>query len=151
VACLPANNTYGSTGGKWTSSYDATFSSSINQGFASAQNIQIIAASSSYLIGAVTLGVSYGNTQYKPNSVSLFKGKEIFNSAGATASWQINPELRLAAGYDYTSGTSIEGEAGPKYNQFNLSTFYYLSKRAALYGLVGYQKASGKTLDSTAT
>jgi predicted porin len=147
AAYLQANNTYGTTGGTWTSSYDGTFSSSINQGFASAQNMQIIAASSTYLIGAVTLGVSYSNTQYKASSFSLFKGKETFNSAGATASWQVNPALRVAAGYDYTAGTSIQGQSGPKYNQFNLSTFYFLSKRTALYGLGGYQKASGKTLD----
>jgi predicted porin len=147
AAYLKANNTYGSTGGTWTSSYDGTFSSTINQGFATAQNQQIIAASSTYLIGAVTLGVSYSNTQYKASSFSLFKGKETFNSAGATASWQLNSALRIAAGYDYTAGSSIQGQSAPKYNQFNLSSFYFLSKRTALYGLVGYQKASGKTLD----
>jgi predicted porin len=65
----------------------------------------------------------------------------------ATASWLVNPELRLAAGYDYTAGSSIAGQLAPKSNQFNLSSFYFLFKHTALYGLVGYQKASGKTLD----
>jgi predicted porin len=147
AAYLQANNTYGPTGGTWTSSYDGTFSSSINQGFATAQNMQIVAASSSYLVGPVTLGLSYSNTQYKASSFSLFKGKETFNSAGATASWQIDPELRVAVGYDYTAGSSIEGQSAPKYNQFNLSSFYFLSKSTSLYAMVGYQKASGKTLD----
>ena len=50
-------------------------------------------------------------------------------------------------GYDYTAGSSIEGQSAPKYNQFNLSSFYFLSKSTSLYAMVGYQKASGKTLD----
>ncbi|QCP50043.1 porin [Trinickia violacea] len=147
AAYLVANNAYGSTGGTWTSAYDGTFASSINQGFATAQYQRIIAASSKYAIGPVTLGVSYSNTQYKASSFSLFQGKETFNSAGLTASWEATPTLRVAAGYDYTAGSAVEGQSGPKYNQFTLSSFYFLSKRTALYGLVGYQKASGKTLD----
>jgi predicted porin len=78
----------------------------------------------------------------------LFSGKETFNSAGATVSWQATSALRVAAGYDYTQGSSIKGASAPKYNQFNLASYYFLSKRTALYGLVGYQKASGKTLDA---
>jgi predicted porin len=144
AAYLKANNASSS----WTSTYDGTFSSSINAGFASAQSQQIIAASSTYTIGAATLGVSYSNTQYQSGSFSLFKGKEILNSAGVTAMYQVNPELRAGIGYDYTHGSSIQGASAPQYNQFNLSSFYYLSKRTALYGLVGYQKASGKTLDA---
>ena len=146
AAYLLANNAYGSASG-WTGAYDGTFASSINQGFASAQYQRIIAAASTYTIGSVTLGVSYGNTQFKAGSVSLFQGKETFNSAGLTASWQATPALRVAAGYDYTAGSAVAGQSGPKYNQFNLSSYYSLSKRTALYGLVGYQKASGKTLD----
>jgi predicted porin len=147
AAYLQANNTYGSTGGTWTGSYDGTFASSINQGFATAKNQQIIATAATYALGAVTFGVSYSNTQYTPSSFSLFSSKETFNSAGATVSWQVNPFLRVGAGYDYTSGSAIQGQSAPKYNQFNLSSFYFLSKRTAFYGLVGYQKASGKTLD----
>jgi predicted porin len=147
AAYLQANNTYGSTGGAWTSSYDGTFSSSINQGFATSKNMQIIAAASTYQFDAVTFGLSYSNTQYTPSSFSSFTNKETFNSVGGTVSWQATSALRVAAGYDYTAGGSIQGQSRPKYNQFNLSSFYLLSKRTALYGLVGYQKASGKTLD----
>lgn len=147
AAYLVANNTYGSTGGAWTGAYDGTFASSINQGFATAQYVRIIATSTKYTIGSVTLGASYSNTQYKGGSFSLFQGKETFNSAGLTASWQATPALRVAAGYDYTAGSAIQGQSGPKYNQFNLSSFFNLSKRTAFYALVGYQKASGKTLD----
>ncbi len=148
AAYMQATNAYGANGGAWTGSYDGTFASSINEGFASARNQQIIAAASTYQIGLVTLGLSYSNTQYTAGSFSLFSGKETFNSAGATVSWQATSALRVAAGYDYTQGSSIKGESAPKYNQFNLASYYFLSKRTALYGLVGYQKASGKTLDA---
>ncbi|MFL9856345.1 porin [Paraburkholderia madseniana] len=148
AAYMQANNAYGANGGAWTGAYDGTFASSINEGVASAKNQQIIAAASTYQIGSVTLGVSYSNTQYQAGSFSLFSGKETFNSAGATVSWQATSALRIAAGYDYTQGSSIKGESAPKYNQFNLASYYFLSKRTALYGLVGYQKASGKTLDA---
>ncbi|MFK4446572.1 putative porin [Caballeronia udeis] len=147
AAYMQANNTYGANGGAWTGSYDGTFSSSINEGFASARNQQIIAAASTYQIGLVTLGLSYSNTQYTAGNFSVFKGTETFNSAGLTVSYQATPALRVAAGYDYTSGSSINGASAPKYNQFNLASFYNLSKRTSLYALVGYQKASGKTLD----
>ncbi|RDK02246.1 porin [Paraburkholderia lacunae] len=148
AAYMLANNTYGANGGAWTGAYDGTFASSINEGFASAENQRIIAAASTYQIGPVTLGVSYSNTQYKAGSFSLFNGKETFNSAGLTVAYQATPALRLAAGYDYTRGSSINGGSAPKYNQFNFASYYFLSKRTALYGLVGYQKASGKTLDA---
>lgn len=148
AAYMQANNTYGANGGAWTGAYDGTFASSINEGFASARNQQIIAAASTYQIGPVTLGVSYSNTQYTPGSFSLFTAKETFNSAGLTVAYQATSALRLAAGYDYTQGSSISGGSAPKYNQFNFASYYSLSKRTALYGLVGYQKASGKTLDA---
>ena len=148
AAYLLANNSYTTTGNTWTSAYDGTFVSSINAGFQSAKSMQVIAAASTYQLGAVTLGVSYGNTQYKDGAFSLFRNNITFNSAGATAMWQINPAMRLGAGYGYTRGSSIEGASAPTYNQFSLSSFYSLSKRTVLYGLVGCQKARGKTLDS---
>ncbi|MDE1179289.1 porin [Paraburkholderia sp.] len=147
VAYMQATNNYGATS-SWSGAYDGTFASSINEGFASARNQQIIAAAATYLVGPVTLGVSYSNTQYKAGSTSTFTGTETFNSAGVTASWQATTALRIAAGYDYTRGTAIGSNSAPKYNQFNLSSFFSLTKRTALYGLVGYQKASGKTLDT---
>lgn len=145
---MQANNATSTPGGTWTGAYDGTFSSSINEGFASARNQQIIAAGSTYQIGLVTLGLTYSNTQYTAGSFSLFKGKETFNSAGATVSYQATPAVKLAAGYDYTRGSSINGGSAPKYNQFNLASFYSFSKRTSLYALVGYQKASGRTLDA---
>jgi predicted porin len=148
AAYMLANNTYGANGGAWSGAYDGTFASSINEGFASAKTQQIIAAAATYDIGAVKLGVSYSNTQYQSGSFSLFSGKATFNSAGLTVAYQASPALRVAAGYDYTQGSAINGASAPKYHQFNLASYYSLSKRTSLYGLVGYQKASGKTLDA---
>ncbi|QDW52177.1 porin [Burkholderia sp. KBS0801] len=148
AAYLYATNAFGANAGAWTGSYDGTFASSINEGFASSKSMQIVAAASTYQIGAVTLGLSYSNTQYRAGAFSTFRGTANYNSAGGTVSWQASPTLRVAAGYDFTRGSSIGGQSAPKYHQLNLASYYNLSKRTALYGLVGYQKASGKTLDA---
>ncbi len=148
AAYLFANNANGTTGNTWTSSYDGTFASSVNVGFQSAKSMQVIAAASTYQLSAVTFGVSYSNTQYAPGAFSLFRNTVTFNSAGATATWQVTPATRIGLGYSYTRGSSIDGASAPNYNQFNLSSYYALSTRTVLYGLVGFQKAGGTTLDA---
>jgi predicted porin len=149
VAYLLANNAYNpAAAGVWTGSYDGTFSSSINVGFQSARTMQIVAAGSTYQLDAVTLGVTYSNVQFVPGTFSLFREREKFNSAGVTASWNVSAALRVAAAYSYTRGGSIAGSSPPIYNQWDISSFYSLSKRTVLYGLVGYQHARGATLDA---
>jgi predicted porin len=146
-AYLQANNNNGPTGGTWAGAYDGTFNSSVTEGFASSKSLQLIDAAATYLIGKTTLGVSWGNTQYQGGAYSLFQGKVTFNSVGATVVYQATPAFRFGGGYNYTRGSSLQGASAPTYNQFTLSSFYSLSKQTVFYALVGYQKASGKTLD----
>lgn len=86
--------------------------------------------------------------QYTPGALSTFASSFTFNSVGATVAYQLTPAVRLAAAYNFTQGSDVKGTSGPKYHQVNLATYYALSKRTSLYGLVGYQKASGSTLDT---
>lgn len=51
--------------------------------------------------------------------------------------------LTLSAGYTYTTGRDHATDAVPKYNQFNLSAEYALSKRTTVYVMGAYQKAAG--------
>lgn len=146
VAYLQANNAYGANS-TWSGAYDGTFASSINEGFASAASQHILAAAGTYTFGATQVGLSYGNTHYTPGALSTFASAMTFNSIGATVAYQLTSTLRLAAAYNYTQGSDVKGAGGPKYQQVNLATYYALSKRTSLYGLVGYQKASGNTLD----
>jgi predicted porin len=55
--------------------------------------------------------------------------------------------LDLAAGYSYTRATQANGiSSSARYQQFNLSQYYSLSKRTGLYALEVYQRAGGQTL-----
>lgn len=129
----------------WTSSSDSLFSTVVNQGYASARSIQIARVGARYVLGALTLGLSYSNMQYGRDSLSTFGETEKFNSGAVLAAYQFTPASRAAFGYNYTKS---DGAASASYNQFNIGYDYALSKRTELYALAGYQKSSGTTLNS---
>jgi predicted porin len=130
----------------WSGSSDSIFNTVINQGFASADSVQIVRAGAQYTIGAVTAGLAYSNTQYGSDSASIFKQTAKFNNGSVFFNYQATPALRAGVGYNYTS---LTGPTSAHYNQVNLGADYALSKRTDLYALFGYQKASGSTLSST--
>ncbi len=53
----------------------------------------------------------------------------------------------MALGYGNPHRSAVSDADSAQYHEFNLSAFYALSKRTWLYGLIGYQQASGATLD----
>jgi predicted porin len=130
----------------WTSSSDSLFNTVINQGFASADSIQIVRAGAQYAIGPVTAGLTYSNTQYGSDASSLFTQTAKFNNGSVFVNYQVNAALRAGVGYNYTS---LAGPASAHYNQANFGADYALSKRTVLYTLLAYQKASGNTLSTT--
>lgn len=139
----------GSTVGAWTGSSDSAFGSSINAGYASAKSRSIIATSATYRIGATTLGAQYSHTEYTPGSFSQFAKTIKFDSGAVLAMYQWTPTLRTGISYGYTHANAPAANASPAtYHQGNLAAFYTLSKRTELYALVGYQRASGNTLDA---
>lgn len=148
IAYLRMDNS-GSTANAWNGSASSLFSSSINAGFAGARSAQIVDAAANYTVGALVLGLSYGFTQYRPSSVSLFSHSESFNSVGANIKYSVTPAWNVGAGYSFTRGPSVKGSvSSPQYQQVNLSSYYFLSKRTSLYILGGYQHAKGSTLDA---
>ncbi|MEW6340492.1 MAG: porin [Paraburkholderia sp.] len=130
----------------WTSSSDSLFNTVINSGFASARSIQIAKVGGQYVIGAATVGAAYSNTQYGSDAFSAFRETAKFNNGSVFFNYQFTPALRAGVGYNYTS---LTGPSSAHYNQVNLGGDYSLSKRTDLYALFGYQKASGKTLNSS--
>lgn len=129
----------------WTSSSDSLFNTAINQGFASANSIQIVRAGGSYAIGALSFGLAYSNTQYGSDGFSAFHQTAKFNNGSAFVNYQVTPALRAGVGYNYTS---LTGPASAHYNQVNVGGDYALSKRTELYALAGWQQASGHTLNA---
>nr|WP_240763930.1 porin [Paraburkholderia silviterrae] len=137
------------TYGKWQSTYDGTFNSSINEGYASAQSQQIVAAGASWDFGAALVGVNYSNVQYKAGANSLYSGTAMFNIAGVFGTWNVQPRTHLFAGYNYTRGSHVDGlENEAQYHNVSVGAQYDLSKRSTVYLLAGYQHASGMTLDA---
>ena len=132
----------------WTSSSDSLFNTVINSGFASARSIQIAKVGGQYVIGPVSAGLTYSNTQYGSDAFSTFRDTAKFNNGSVFFNYQFTPAVRAGVGYNYTS---LTGPASAHYNQVNLGADYALSKRTDLYALFGYQKASGNTLNSSGT
>lgn len=135
--------------GRWQGTDDGTFNSSINEGFASAQSQQIIAAGATWDFGPALVGVNYSNVQYKAGANSLYSGTATFNIAGVFGMWNVQPKTHLFAGYNYTRGSHVDGlENEAQYHNVSLGALYDLSKRSTVYVLAGYQHASGMTLNA---
>ncbi|CAN0625587.1 general bacterial porin, GBP family [Burkholderia multivorans] len=135
--------------GKWQGSDDGLFNSSINEGYASARSQQIVATGATYDFGSTVVGVNYSNVQYRAGDRSLFAGHANFNVAGVFASWKVQPQAQLFAGYSYTRGSGIDGLGdAAQYHNVTLGAVYDLSVRTSVYLLGAYQHASGMTLDA---
>jgi predicted porin len=114
---------------------------SINGGYATAHTLAILQAGGQYVIGAVTVGASYSNAQYKPDGQSTFSDTEKYNSGKVFGAYQFTPALYAAAGYIYTAAT---GDTSAHYHQVSLGLYYSLSKRTDFYLSGAWQRAAGE-------
>ncbi|MGH8779972.1 porin [Paraburkholderia sp.] len=122
--------------------------SAINNGYQTAQAQQRFAVTGGYTFNSQwDVSFSYSNVQYIPGTGSKFHDTAIFNTGGAVLHFKPVTVLDLAVGYSYTRATESNGiTSSARYQQFNLSQYYSLSKRTGLYALEAYQRASGQTL-----
>lgn len=127
-------------------------------GYASAGAYSVFGTGAVYSVNALAVGANYSNIRFSdlndPASGTLsqtnpfgYHGTAIFNSYSAFARYQATPTISLTATYDYLTGGAVDGKEPAKYNQFNATVQYILSKRTTLYYLATYQVASG--VDST--
>jgi predicted porin len=131
------------TGGRtsWASSTtDSIFDSHINDGYVSAKSVSIAQLGGQYVLGSVTLGASYSNTQLKADASSSFSTTEKYNSGKAFVAYQATPALIAGVGYAYTAAS---GDTSAHYHQVSLGADYNLSKRTDLYAVAAYQHANG--------
>ncbi|WP_118180434.1 porin [Paraburkholderia phosphatilytica] len=124
--------------------------STVYSGYASAQTQQIIAAGAAYQIGNATIGAMYTNTQFRGlgalaslNSLH-YHGTAAFHDAEANFKYLVTPALTLGISYDYLKGY---GANSATYQQINLGSDYFLSKRTDVYLCGIFQHATGT--DST--
>ena len=121
--------------------------SALNQGYASADSIEFIAASARYTMGKWMVGANASNVQYQAGSHSTFRDTAIFNTAGLIASYQWTPQWFLSAGYSDTYASRANGIADrARYRQLSFEQNYALSRRTALYLIEARQRARGRTL-----
>ena len=120
-------------------------------GYASARTLQVIAAGTSYILGAATFAVNYSNTQFKhlgdtagsgPDPYG-YTGTATFNSAEASVTYHFTPSLSAGVAYDYTHVSSSDDRSNALYHQGSAGVDYFLSKLTDVYGIVVYQHASG--------
>jgi predicted porin len=122
-------------------------SAAITGGFVSANSLQIVRAAGDYAFGPVKAGAAYSNVQYRGYQLaSGGLGNTKFNTGQLYVNYQATPALVVGAGYHYTKGSGDHVSAA--YNQFSLGADYFLSKRTDIYLLGGYQKVSGRTVDT---
>ncbi|KAG0162427.1 hypothetical protein DFQ30_002048 [Apophysomyces sp. BC1015] len=144
-------------GGKWGKESTAINSiedneqpalSAINNGYQKAQAQQRVGVTGGWQITPeLDISLSYTNTQYVPGIQSGFRDEAIFNAAGVVLHWKPSPVWDFAAGYSHTRATKSNGiDSAARYNQFNLSQYYSLSKRTGIYMVQAYQRAVGNTL-----
>lgn len=121
--------------------------SPVNNGYASAQSAQLVAAAARYTYNDLMLGLNYSNVQYAPGSRSLFADEAVFNSYGAIATYRFTSAVNVAAGYSYTRASKANGITDPaQYHQISFEETYSLSARTTFYALQAYQKARGQSL-----
>ncbi|CAE6958952.1 porin [Paraburkholderia domus] len=125
--------------------------SAVTNGYATAQAQQRFAVGGGYTFGGgFDITAIYSNVQYIPGIGSKFTDTEIFNTGGVVLHWKATVAWDFATGYSYTRATKANGiTSSAQYQQVNLSEYYALSKRTALYALQAYQRANGKTLGTT--
>jgi len=140
-------------GSTWNSTASGSFqTSAINNGYVSANHVQMIAAAVQHSFGNFMLGANATNAQYRPGAGSLFAQTASFDSLGVIGSYQATPAVFLSAGYSYTKEASANGITDPaSYQQISLKQSYALSKRSTIYLLQAYQRASGQTLGKAGT
>ncbi|MCG1041335.1 porin [Mycetohabitans sp. B8] len=129
--------------------------SSVYGSYGSAHTYQVIGASGAYTFGPATVGITYSNTKFYnlgSTYASAFAGSTAtFNNAEINFKYQLTPALVLGAAYDFTKGSSINGQSGAKYHQGALGADYFLSKRTDVYLIGVYQHASGNTVSTSSS
>lgn len=143
-----ASNMAMSGQGGWNSNASGSFGiSAVNQGYATADSIQYIAASARYTMGKWMVGANASNVQYQAGTRSAFRDTAIFNTAGLISSYQLTPQWFLAAGYSDTFASRANGITDrARYRQLSFEQNYALSKRTSVYLIEARQLASGQTL-----
>lgn len=108
---------------------------------AAARAQKVLGVGASYqVLASLRVLADFTNTIFQQGSAghdATFQNYELSTLFNPT------PAVTIGAGYTYTTGRDHATSAQPKYNQFNLTAEYSLSKRTSVYVLGVFQKAAG--------
>jgi predicted porin len=105
------------------------------------KNVQTIGAGGTYLIGKTTLGALF--TRVKFEDANGTTGDVRFDDYDVSVSYAATPALRLGIAYLYTVGHIDYAAQTAKYHRIALGSYYSLSKRTSVYGVVVAQQSAG--------
>lgn len=127
----------------WDPAASSNFARSpVNAGYLSAGGVRYLAAGARRQLGAVSVGGTLTNVQYRPDGGSRFREAAIFNTAGLVATWQTASPWLLGVAANYTRTHAANGIANAaSYRQLALQQAYWLSPRTAVYVLESFQRA----------
>jgi predicted porin len=129
------------TEGVWT----ATNTVDGNYGLA-ASSYKVFGFAAAYTFGAAKLSADWTHTQFgglDPTVGAKIDGHVTFNIGEVVASYMVTPTLQLGAAYSYTIGNVSATGQEPKYQEFDASADYFLSKSTDVYLSGTYMHAGG--------
>jgi predicted porin len=129
------------TEGVWT----ATNTVDGNYGLA-ASSYKVLGFAAAYTFGAAKLSADWTHTQFgglDPMLGAKIDGHVTFNIGEVVASYMVTPALQLGAAYSYTVGNVSATGQEPRYQEFDASADYFLSKSTDVYLSGTYMHAGG--------
>lgn len=118
------------------------FTNSVYGDYLTAARAQrVLGVGASYqVLGSLRVLADFTNTIFQQGSAGHDATFQNYELSGL---YTPTPAITIGAGYTYTTGRDHATGAQPKYNQFNLTAEYALSKRTSVYAMGAYQKAAG--------
>ena len=108
-----------------------------NYGLA-ASSYKVLGFAAAYTFGAAKISADWTHTQFgglDPTLGAKIDGHVTFNIGEIVASYMVTPALQLGAAYSYTEGNVSATGQEPRYQEFDASADYLLSKSTDVYAV----------------
>ncbi|WP_186197002.1 porin [Burkholderia gladioli] len=111
-----------------------------------AGSYRVIGLGGAYEFGRLRLSTDWTHTRFgdlDPTIGAKLDGHVTFDIFELVASYMITPALQLGGAYSYTLGNVSSTGTKPRYQEFDASIDYFLSKATDVYATATYMRAGG--------